>query len=261
MAKKTPVLYAGLLHIGLGVSILYGEQPIQISIPTTQHIPVVLIQQTVKQHQVIPVIPTKSPSKPQPAPVTQQTQITHKASKPTPRITGSKQKRQSVRTNPPATLKKKRLPRTKTVAPQRPSQQSLPIKNTLTPETQQPNKSPISVTAPTNQTPDTTAHSVKQQSRTAYIQQIHQLLKQHKGYPRLARRRGKQGTVQISFNIQADGSLDTIQIHTSSHHASLDAAALQTVHRLNGLLPPLPRSLEITVWPVKVPIVYRLHNR
>ena len=259
--KQTPLLYAGLLHIGLGVGILYSEQPVHMSIPVTQHIPVVLIQQAAKQHQTTPVIPAKSSPKPQLAPVTQQTRITHKARKPTPRMTRSQQKRQSVRTSPPATLKKKRLPRTTTVAPRRHPQQSSSVKKTLTLKYQQPNESSIGVTVPTDQPSDTPAHSVKEHVQTAYIQQIHQLLKQHKRYPRLARRRGKQGTVQVSFNIQADGSLDVIQLHTSSNHPSLDTAALQAVHRLNGLLPPLPESLKITVWPVKVPIIYSLQNR
>jgi protein TonB len=50
-------------------------------------------------------------------------------------------------------------------------------------------------------------------------------------YPLLARRRGWQGSVDIGFRLQADGSVGQAQIHRSSGYAALDRAALSVARR------------------------------
>ncbi|MEM6405870.1 MAG: TonB family protein [Pseudomonadota bacterium] len=101
--------------------------------------------------------------------------------------------------------------------------------------------------------------SAHRQLRTAYLQQLHHLLKRHQHYPRLARQRGEQGTVVVSFDIQPDSRLHNIQLHHATASERLNQAALRSVHKLNGLLPPLPAALNKRPWPVTVPIVYQLH--
>jgi protein TonB len=120
-------------------------------------------------------------------------------------------------------------------------------------------KSVLSTVQPTaviNAAKQAISNDAQKATQAAYIQQLHHLLERHKHYPRLARRRGEQGTVKVSFSIQADGSLQNIQLHTKSNSSRLDNAALKTVRHLNGLLPPLPNSLGKREWPIQVPIVF-----
>ena len=101
--------------------------------------------------------------------------------------------------------------------------------------------------------------STHQSLQNAYLQQLHRLLKRHQHYPRLARQRGEQGTVVVRFDIQSDSRLHNIQLHRTTASERLNQAALRSIHRLNGLLPPLPARLKNRPWSVKVPIVYQLH--
>lgn len=107
--------------------------------------------------------------------------------------------------------------------------------------------------------PSNAIQSAHRQLRTAYLQQLHRLLKKHRHYPRLARQRGEQGTVVVSFDIQPDNRLHNIQLHHTTASERLNQAALRSVQKLNGLLPPLPAALSERPWPVTVPIVYQLH--
>lgn len=50
-------------------------------------------------------------------------------------------------------------------------------------------------------------------------------------YPRMSRRMGEQGTVMVRVLINADGRAEQAEIRTSSGHARLDDAALDTVKR------------------------------
>lgn len=50
-------------------------------------------------------------------------------------------------------------------------------------------------------------------------------------YPRMSRRMGEQGTVLVRVFINAEGRAEKADIRTSSGHARLDEAALETVQR------------------------------
>ena len=71
-----------------------------------------------------------------------------------------------------------------------------------------------------------------------------------KAYPPDARRNGWEGTVILSLDIAADGSLRSAEIHQSSGHASLDRAALKMIRsaRFAGgpghLLQPIDYKLK-----------------
>ena len=259
--KKTYLCYAGLLHIVLGVALLHTDNNIQPHTQTNQPIPVILVHPSAKpqynSHHLAPVVPVKSIPIVQPRRTVQPSppQTVQVQNKPTPqqRIKPSLVTRPSAQTVPKNTT----LTPKKTTSIQYKPATNQAISTTGTPQDIQTS----TLTAPTNQPGpivNTAEPGVQQASQTAYIQQLHRLLEQHKRYPRLARRRGEQGTVQVSFNIQADGSLHEIQLHTRSSSSRLNTAALQTVHRLNGHLPPLPTVLGTSPWPVKVPIVYAL---
>ena len=75
-------------------------------------------------------------------------------------------------------------------------------------------------------------------------------------YPRLARRRGYQGTVILEVLVDRDGGVGDLRLFQSSGHSMLDRAAIASVR--NWLFEPGRRgNKRVEMW-VKVPIRYRL---
>lgn len=77
-------------------------------------------------------------------------------------------------------------------------------------------------------------------------------------YPRVARRLGEQGRVILRVLVSARGSADEVQVRTSSGHARLDAAALETVRRWK-FVPAKRGSEAVPAW-VLIPISFRLEG-
>jgi protein TonB len=73
-----------------------------------------------------------------------------------------------------------------------------------------------------------TASSRLQQSLT-------KALESHFHYPRLARKRGWQGTVEIGLNIATNGELSNIRVIQSSGYRVLDRAAVKSLKNLGNL--------------------------
>ncbi len=69
-------------------------------------------------------------------------------------------------------------------------------------------------------------------------------------YPRLARRRGWQGTVLLAVEVKADGTVGAVSVRTSSTYALLDEAALEAVGQWRftpGTKDGLPVAMEVLV--------------
>ncbi len=73
-----------------------------------------------------------------------------------------------------------------------------------------------------------------------------------KSYPMLARKRGMEGTVHVSFRINESGRPDEIEIKKSSGHSILDSATVKVVKKAA----PYPH----TNTRVEVPVAYRLRK-
>lgn len=84
------------------------------------------------------------------------------------------------------------------------------------------------------------------------LAQIRALIEAAKHYPLMARRRGLEGTTSVSFQIQADGSIQALKITHSSGTDILDQAALQTIERAA----PFPAYPE----PIQIGIRFALHE-
>jgi protein TonB len=75
-------------------------------------------------------------------------------------------------------------------------------------------------------------------------------------YPKLARKRGYEGTVILQVLVNTQGRVDNLQIDLSSNHALLDRAALNSVRK--WYFEPGRRGNEkIDMW-VKVPVTFKL---
>ena len=91
----------------------------------------------------------------------------------------------------------------------------------------------------------------------AYKAALRQEIAQHRHYPRLARRLGQEGRVEVGFEVLADGRLSNVRVVHGSGFERLDEAAVETVERL-GRFRPLPPELDRARWPLVVPLDFTL---
>ena len=69
-------------------------------------------------------------------------------------------------------------------------------------------------------------------------------------YPRVARRRGVEGTVHVRFGIRQDGRVDGLAVARSSGHRLLDRASVKTIERA--------QPFHFIDGALEVPVVFRL---
>ncbi len=75
-------------------------------------------------------------------------------------------------------------------------------------------------------------------------------------YPRIARKRGIQGTVILDVFVEADGRVGDLRIAESSNHRMLDRAAQKTVRQWR-FEPGREGERSVAMW-VRVPVDFRL---
>jgi protein TonB len=82
------------------------------------------------------------------------------------------------------------------------------------------------------------AFGQQSQAHLDYAKHVYSLLLKAAGYPKAAMATRPEGRVVVFFS--SDGRITSRRILTSSGHAVLDQAALETVDRLKRLPPPPP---------------------
>lgn len=82
-------------------------------------------------------------------------------------------------------------------------------------------------------------------------------LHRHFEYPLLARRRGWEGTVWLSFVVAPDGELERIHVARGSGYDALDRSALTALRRI-GHLPDARSRLGGRALELELPVIYRL---
>lgn len=96
-------------------------------------------------------------------------------------------------------------------------------------------------------------------SRARVRQAIVTELARYFRYPRLAQRRGWQGTVVLVVHIRPDGRLDEIRIKESSGHAVLDRSAASALGEVERL-PQFAERLGSEGLALEIPVTYRLES-
>lgn len=91
-------------------------------------------------------------------------------------------------------------------------------------------------------------------ARDAYTAELYHIIRKYFVYPALARRRGQEGKVQLSFIVGDDGRARDIQVVDSSGFSLLDRAAVRTIEKIPLPEPPR-RAMQFPVT-----IVYRLEE-
>lgn len=89
-----------------------------------------------------------------------------------------------------------------------------------------------------------------------YLAIVRTQIEQHKDYPAFARQLRQQGTVTVRLTIAPDGKLRSVEILSSSGHASLDKAALAAVRKAGRFA--APKNFALNDVTVDVPINYKL---
>jgi len=77
-------------------------------------------------------------------------------------------------------------------------------------------------------------------------------------YPIRAIRRGEQGTVQLKVLVGPDGSVQQVQIESSSGYRDLDRSAMQAVRKYH-FRPGIVNGVHTATW-VTVPITFKLNQ-
>lgn len=85
-------------------------------------------------------------------------------------------------------------------------------------------------------------------------------LGRHFQYPRVARRRGWEGKVQLEFTVLPDGAITNIRIMQGSQYKILDRSAVNTMTRIHHLKQISEGMLRAPVR-MEIPIIYQLSNR
>lgn len=91
-----------------------------------------------------------------------------------------------------------------------------------------------------------------------YLATVRNTIEDNKQYPHRARMRRQEGTVKISFAINASGRAERVELANSSGSRILDRATLELLSRLRFEAPP--RELETIPVSITVPVNYNLNN-
>ena len=93
-----------------------------------------------------------------------------------------------------------------------------------------------------------------QDERESYLLRLLAHIDNHKFYPRIARRRGVEGEIQVAFYLRKDGSISNLQVTGGSK--VLRKAAKQAVQQSLSLPPP-PNSIPLQEQ-IRFSMIYRL---
>lgn len=135
------------------------------------------------------------------------------------------------------------------------------------PETVQPKTTvtaePAAVTTPAVQgTTTTNAENAQADAKRRGIENAYKnavrvaILKQRK-YPRQARRKRKEGTVRIAFQLTRSGAMNNLWVVQSSGVAQLDKAALDAVRKVKQF-PAIPTDISREQWNFELPVSFKL---
>lgn len=91
-----------------------------------------------------------------------------------------------------------------------------------------------------------------------YQHSIRKWISSHKIYPGIARRKGIEGVVTVSFSISKNGRLKDIKLITSSNYEILDKAAIRTINNSDPFT-PFPESINKNELRLRLAISFKLN--
>lgn len=92
---------------------------------------------------------------------------------------------------------------------------------------------------------------------SAYGNLLGRAIAKHKSYPKIAERRGWQGTALLDLKIDSQGHVLSATVRDSSGYDSLDSRALEMVKKASPFPPP-PKELQGRTFDISVPVTFKL---
>lgn len=114
-----------------------------------------------------------------------------------------------------------------------------------------------SVKTPASFEPTEKASFSLAEAREQIREQLNQDLARHFHYPRLAWRRGWEGTVLLDLLIETDGKISHISIAQSSGYSLFDNSAIEAINKV-GNVRDAARWLQGRSLEMQLPVIYRL---
>lgn len=94
--------------------------------------------------------------------------------------------------------------------------------------------------------------------RERYLHELRRVIANRKTYPSVSRRLGETGRVVVKFVVDRSGKIENLSLHTPSHHARLNDAAVKLVSQIDQFK-PFPSGESAKSLSVEVPIDYVLN--
>ncbi len=94
--------------------------------------------------------------------------------------------------------------------------------------------------------------------RERYLYELRRVIANRKTYPSVSRRLGETGRVVVKFVVDKSGKIGSLGLHTPSHHARLNDAAVKLVSQIDQFK-PFPTGESAESLSVEVPIDYVLN--
>lgn len=99
----------------------------------------------------------------------------------------------------------------------------------------------------------------RDQALNAYSSRLGRAIAKYKSYPKLAQRRGWQGTVLLDIKVDSQGNVLSAVVNQSSGHSALDKRALKMVEKASPFPAP-PIILKGESLNISVPVIFKLAN-
>ena len=96
-------------------------------------------------------------------------------------------------------------------------------------------------------------------AKDAYGRLLGSAIAKHKSYPKIAQRRGWQGTALLDLKIDSDGNVISANVRESSGREALDKRALAMVKKASPFPAP-PKALQGRSFNITVPVSFKLAN-
>ncbi|MFT7227551.1 MAG: protein TonB [Methylophilaceae bacterium] len=96
-------------------------------------------------------------------------------------------------------------------------------------------------------------------AKDAYGRLLGRAIAKHKSYPKIAQRRGWQGTALLDLKIDSDGNVILMNVRESSGYEALDKRALAMVKKASPFPAP-PKALQGRSFNITVPVSFKLAN-
>lgn len=95
------------------------------------------------------------------------------------------------------------------------------------------------------------------QTKAIYEGKLLTWIAEHKRYPRLARRQGLEGVVEVTFQLDPRGRVQTSFVSASSGYAILDQAVMRLLEQASPMPTP-PDSFDVDSLTFRVPVAFTL---